>query len=51
MFKKTKTTEGLIAWRKAKQEHRVAIKKSKRDIKRHKMLLKQARLAYKITKA
>lgn len=50
LFKKQKLSEPLIAWRKAKQEHKVAIKKLRRDIHKHKMLRKQARLQYKITK-
>lgn len=47
----------LSEYRKAKEEHRKEIKKirltikqSKADIKRHKLLRKQARITYKLTK-
>lgn len=49
MFKKKKVTEALITKRKSLQHHNVEIKKLKKQIKKHKMLKKQAKLAYKIT--
>lgn len=50
MFKKTKLSEPVIRYRKAKQLHKVEIKKLKRQIVKHKLLLKQAKLQYRITK-
>lgn len=54
--KKTKTTEALIQYRKAKQLHKVEIAKLRKEIKakqnmikKHKMLKKQAKITYKIT--
>lgn len=47
---KNKHTPQVIALRKARQEHRVAIKKLRHEIRQHKLLLKQAKLTYKITK-
>ena len=49
--KKSISPQAAVEWRKAKQEHKVAIKKLRRDIKKHKMLRKQAKLVYKISKA
>lgn len=49
MFK-TDRTEQAITLRKSKQLHKVEIKKLKHQIKKHRMLLKQAKLTYKITK-
>ncbi len=37
-------------YKKTKAAHKVAIRKLKQDIKKHKMLIKQAKLVYKITK-
>lgn len=42
--------QAVIQYRKSKQHHKVEIKKLKRQIKKHKMLKKQARLAFKIAK-
>ena len=49
MFKKKKISEALIVKRKALQMHKVEIKKLNKQIKKHKMLIKQAKLQYKIT--
>lgn len=50
MLKHKTYTPQAIALRKAKQQHKVAIKKLRHDIRQHKLLLKQAKLTYKITK-
>lgn len=47
---KNKHTPQAIVKRKALQEHRVAVKKLKHEIRQHKLLIKQAKLTYKITK-
>lgn len=37
-------------YKKAKQAHKAAVVKLKQDIKKHKLLMKQAKLVYKISK-
>jgi len=56
MFKNKQVTEALITYRKTKQEHNVAIKKIKREIKikqleikQHKDLKNIAKRTYKIS--
>lgn len=49
LFKKQKISEALIVKRKALQHHNVEIKKLKKQIKKHKMMKRQAKLQYKIT--
>ncbi len=53
MFKRNKVSvspQAVSEYKKAKQLHKVEIKKLRRQIKKHKMLGKQARLAFKIAK-
>lgn len=50
MFKnKHDMSTAAIEWRKSRQHHKSEIKKLRRQVKKHKMLLKQAKLTFKIS--
>lgn len=46
----TKKSKALADYKKAKAEHKAQIKTLKADIKRHKLLTKQAKNIYKLSK-
>lgn len=50
LFRHKNYSDASNTLRKAKQLHKVEIKKLKQQIRKHKLLLKQAKLQYKITK-